>query len=58
MVQESEYAAWVLVNGYALNHATIAGEAVSKGGVARQAVLSPASTAALTSCCSPLPSLL
>jgi hypothetical protein len=25
-VQESEYAAWVLVNGYALNHATVAGE--------------------------------
>ena len=23
--QESEYAAWVLVHGYALNHATIAG---------------------------------
>lgn len=25
-LQESEYAAWVLVNGYALNHATISGE--------------------------------
>lgn len=22
-MQESEYAAWVLVNGYALNHATV-----------------------------------